>query len=111
MVNKDIEIILEKIKSKKKKKKKNYINILNIYIYLYIFYLFINCTFLYILYIYLLNLKLKMNKKTYLKKNKKVHSFTINQTYDYVFEFLKYHRWKLYPKKESYTDPFSKVYV
>jgi len=52
-----------------------------------------------------------MNKKTYLKKNKKVHSFTINQTYDYVFEFLKYHRWKLYPKKESYTDPFSKVYV
>jgi len=41
------------------------------------------------------------------KKN--VHSFTINQTYDYLYEFLKYHRWKLYPKKEGYADPFSKI--
>lgn len=38
---------------------------------------------------------------------RRVYSFTITQNYDYVFEFLKYRRWKLFPVKEGASDPFS----
>jgi len=40
---------------------------------------------------------------------KRAHSFTIMQTYDYLYEFLKYRRWKLFPPRKGFSDPFSKM--
>jgi len=38
-----------------------------------------------------------------------VHSFTLTQTYDYLYEFLKYRRWKLFPPRTGASNPFSTV--
>ncbi|ORX51844.1 hypothetical protein BCR36DRAFT_38831 [Piromyces finnis] len=45
----------------------------------------------------------------YVIDKKRVYSFTAVQTYQYMFEFLKYRRWKLFPLREGLSDPFSKM--
>jgi len=39
-----------------------------------------------------------------------VHSFTAVQTYQYMYDFFKYKRWKLFPIREGSSDPFSNMY-
>eukprot|EP00833_Pecoramyces_ruminatium_P008892 jgi/Orpsp1_1/1182924/evm.model.c7180000083176.1 len=49
------------------------------------------------------------NPQYFFIDKKRVYTFTVIQTYSYFQEFLKYHRWKLFPVKEGHSDPFSYV--
>jgi len=49
------------------------------------------------------------NPQYFFIDKKRVHTFTVVQTYSYFQEFLKYHRWKLFPVKKGHSDPFSNI--